>query len=454
MVTALAMAFPGAARADGAFPDSQSVLLPADHPAEIIVATTFGLISTEDGGATWSLACESNLTVMNNGGMYAMGPSPENRLYAIADVGALASADGGCTWQVGAGLTSLPPPALPLPFDLFPAAGDAGRLYLLAADQDPSNPVYYLYRSTDGGVRYSGPIYTSPAGVVVTGIEAAASSPGTVYMTFYQGSPVRPGLGVSVDGGDTWTTRDIQGGIGSVVPMLAAVDGVDANKVYLRLLTPDGVANPHQGIAITTDAGLTWTTPVLIPNATLTGFTRLSSQTMLVTGSAPSSSNDTVNSFLYRSDDGGQTFVSQALAFHPLGLAQRAGTAFIATKDIIDGFALVSSTDDGRTWMPRLRFRDITSLKACVRATCEASCKRLVDNYPLFSPAVCTTSKAPQGSGCGCVTGVAGPVSVPWLAAGGVVVLGLLAIGQGRRRARRARGPRPGRSRTPHDPSS
>ena len=40
--------------ADNAFPSSQSVLPPPDRPQEIVVGTTFGLVFTEDDGASWT----------------------------------------------------------------------------------------------------------------------------------------------------------------------------------------------------------------------------------------------------------------------------------------------------------------------------------------------------------------------------------------------------------------
>ncbi|MEO8212990.1 MAG: hypothetical protein ABI560_07350, partial [Myxococcales bacterium] len=192
------------ARADGAFPASLSVLLPRDRPAAMVLATNFGLVSTEDDGATWSYTCETGLTLMaGGGGMYVLGPPPQGRTYAISDVGAVYTADRGCTWASGGGaLVSLPPPALPLPFDIFPDPNDGMRVFLLASDQAATRPFSYAFRSSDGGATYSGPIYTSAAGVVVTGIEAASSAPGTVYLTMHQqGSPVHPSLAISTDGG-------------------------------------------------------------------------------------------------------------------------------------------------------------------------------------------------------------------------------------------------------------
>src|SRR5437763_16996912 len=48
----------GAARADGAFPDAQGLLLPSDRPNEIMLATTFGVVVSLDGGQTWTYSCE------------------------------------------------------------------------------------------------------------------------------------------------------------------------------------------------------------------------------------------------------------------------------------------------------------------------------------------------------------------------------------------------------------
>ena len=57
-LAALAIAAPARARADGAFPTPEAVLVPADRPQEIILATNFGLVISEDAGQTWSWSCE------------------------------------------------------------------------------------------------------------------------------------------------------------------------------------------------------------------------------------------------------------------------------------------------------------------------------------------------------------------------------------------------------------
>src|SRR5262249_28449887 len=41
------------AYADGAFPDEMQIFLPADQPHRIIVTTTFGILESNDDGASW-----------------------------------------------------------------------------------------------------------------------------------------------------------------------------------------------------------------------------------------------------------------------------------------------------------------------------------------------------------------------------------------------------------------
>src|SRR5262245_31197235 len=90
------------ARANGAFPESLQILLPADRPQQIILATNFGLIISDDAGATWTWTCEQKETL--NGTLYAVGPSPQNRFYGLSPLQGLAySDDDSCSWRRSAG---------------------------------------------------------------------------------------------------------------------------------------------------------------------------------------------------------------------------------------------------------------------------------------------------------------------------------------------------------------
>lgn len=75
----------GDARANGAFPDSLRIFAPADRPAEIILATNFGLIMSKDDGATWDWVCEHGDGFLAN--LYQLAAGPSRRMFAVAPAG-------------------------------------------------------------------------------------------------------------------------------------------------------------------------------------------------------------------------------------------------------------------------------------------------------------------------------------------------------------------------------
>src|SRR5215472_19328530 len=97
-VLALAALFSSSpARANGAFPDSMGILLPADQPNRIIASTNFGLLVSEDDGANWSWICEEAVGI--NSFLYQQGRPPNDLIVALSVDGLTYSADFGCTWH-------------------------------------------------------------------------------------------------------------------------------------------------------------------------------------------------------------------------------------------------------------------------------------------------------------------------------------------------------------------
>jgi len=455
------------ARADGAFPDAQSVLLPRDRPNEIVLATNFGLVFTEDDGLSWTFTCETDAQTQG-GYRYIVGPPSAagptggvsgDRLFAVSvpPPGAPVSLDDGCSWTQAAG--ALTDPGNPvLAFDVFPDPSDASRVFLLGVPQSLPDAPGSVYRSLDGGLTYAGPLFTPPAGgsPTMTGVEVSASAPGIVYVTWYERVGDHPHLSRSNDGGGTWTDVPVEAALGPGKPYLAGVDPTDPQTVVLRLLGADGVANPFEGLARTRDGGLTWTVPLRLPGGSLEGFVRRQDGTLVAIGTMSSADGPVPTSSFFESTDDGATFSTTPLAFHGKGLAERDGTLFMATDNYKDLVALVSS-EDGVTWKPRMRFDQISAIRACVFATCQNACD-LLGGLTIFPPQTCdapTDGGAGDASprdagadkpgsapgGCGCSAGGAS-VRTPAQAAGLGAQTGVLAVAFGvarrRRRGRRA----------------
>src|SRR6185437_9334864 len=102
---AILLFVPARAHANGAFPDSDSIIVPQSLPGEIVLGTNFGVLLSLDDGVSWTWSCEQPGNAF--GSHYQMGAPPMNRLYAQAHVGGTGvlaySDDASCSWQAAAG---------------------------------------------------------------------------------------------------------------------------------------------------------------------------------------------------------------------------------------------------------------------------------------------------------------------------------------------------------------
>jgi hypothetical protein len=401
----------GTARANNGIPGSLGILLPLDKPQEIVLATTFGLILSDDGGTTWSWTCEQAATSMAD--VYVIGPPPADRFYARSPVTGLGfSDDGSCGWQsAGGALAGLKVS------DFFPDPSDPAHVLAAAAPPtDAGTGAASVHVSTDGGATFgSMPLYTAPAGAAIVGIEIARSNPQVIYLTTYTvgSSGYDPVLVRSSDGGGTWTPVDLLAPLGSAIVRILAVDPADANLVYLR-----ATGATSETLAVTRDGGTTFATPLTIANGTVSAFARLASRTVLVGAlvNLAGGGGATMGAG-YRSADGAATFQPWTLAPQPhlVGLGERVvggqSTLYLSGKNYSDGWALAVSTDEGATVTPVMRYDQVTGIRPCVQQICLASCK-YEEMQAIWDLSVCGGPDGgagdaggpgpPQSSGCHC----------------------------------------------------
>jgi hypothetical protein len=410
LVVSLSLTAPRAARADGAFPESYQIVLPADRPQQIILATNFGLIISDDDGATWTWTCEQRAT--QGGQLYSVAASPLDRLYSASTLVGLAySDDDSCTWtSAGGSLDSV------LATDYFSDPTNSMRAYALGRLANDSTSPYRVVSSDDGGKTFGSPIFMAPAGLTLASVESSRSDPRTIYLASYTmvGSPptYHPTLHRSSDGGATWTPIDVEPALGANDFRIVAVDPDDANVISLRVSEPTG-----ESLAISRDGGLTFTKMFTIAGQ-LTAYVRLASGTILVAGALA------VDGVGYRSTDGGLTFTDWTPLTesdggvpdvgsdggaprppHIRALAERAGKLYAAAKNFTDDWAIGVSTDEGATFERLARYRDVASIRPCVQAACLDSCEAQA-GAQVWPPAVCHDDHPPPPpppkSGCGC----------------------------------------------------
>jgi len=429
---AVLLAAPPAA-ADGAFPASDAVLLPADRPQQIVLSTNFGLIISDDGGATWQWTCERAETAMASA--YTLGAPSADRLYSRSpDVGLAVSDDASCSWQRSGGAL-----ATAIAGDAFPDPTDPSHVLAIATPPVDGGGAGAVYESTDGGHSFAAaPLYAAPAGDLLTGVEIARADPRIIYVAI-AAPGLQPLLARSADAGATWAMIDLAPALGEATARIIAVDPADANVLYLRV-----IGASSERLAISRDAGMTFATPVTLPGGALSAFARLASGTILVAGLVPGEGG-TTSGVAWRSGDGGATFDDWALTPMPRlrALAERAGTLYLAGDNYMDGWALATSGDEGRTIQPLARYDQVSAMKACVAAACQDLCDEQAGRK-IWSPAVCNPTANDAGadggappktsSGCGCSAGSSGG------AIGGAALLLASAMGLGSAATGRRRG--------------
>ena len=435
LVALLALA--GGAHANGALPGSSGILLPADHPQQITLATNFGLIISQDGGASWLWSCER--PEISFGYLYSLSSPPRDRIYGLAntagpssiDDGWLAySDDGSCTWtRVRGTLQDV------VVRDYFIDRTNTDHVlavgWAMQASGDPGPPL--LFESTDAAATFSGtPLYTGAANASVVSIEIARSNPMVVYMAMYTTPDRHPRLLRSNDGGKTWPLdRDVEAGIGAHEFRILTVDPANSDVLYLRVI---GLGT--ESVVVTRDAGMTFTTAVTVTPGVLSAFLRLASGTVLVGGLVNlDGGGGGMAGVAYRSTDGGNSFVPWTLTSqqpHILGLAERGSVLYIAGKNYSDGWALATSRDEGVTIQPLSRYEDVRGIMPCAMNMCGDQCQ-LVASQAVWTNDVCTGAlldggtaldagppdagpPPPPKSGCHCsAAGVPGANLVAWI---------------------------------------
>ena len=354
-------------RANGAFPDSDAVLLPADRPQQIGLSTNFGLIISDDGGASWQWTCERAETSMATA--YALGAPPGDRLYSLSlDVGLAFSDDDSCSWRrAGGALADRDRDRLLSRSDRCGARARDRRRRRRTAGTGAAA----VHESTDGGDSFAAaPLYVAGAGAELLGVEIARADPRVIYLAIADARPAPDARALGRRG------RDLDDAGHRAVARRApariiAIDPVDPDVVYLRVIGA-GV----ELLAVSRDGGVSFATPITLAGGALSAFARLASGTVLVAGLMPGDGGRRPRAWRGAPIDGGVTFEDWALSPVPRlrALGERDGTLYLAGSNYMDGWALAVSSDEGRTIQPIARYDQVSAVKACVAAVCQELC--------------------------------------------------------------------------------
>jgi uncharacterized protein (TIGR03382 family) len=258
LLGALLAGFAGSALANGRAPGSSTINFQRGNESHIAAGMTFGIVLSQDNGATWSWMCED---AIGYGGNYDpdYAFTASGSIFATTFDGLKVNRDG-CVY--GASVLS---PGAPTRFFSTVTVASDGTIYAANTDEADGK----IYKSTDDGVTF--PTSAAIAGSTKTwwqSLEVAPSDPSVVYLSGYRfisGQPKDFFLLRSANAGTSFTALPGSGtstpnGIAvmsSSVIEIAGISKTNPDVVYVRVTLSDNAITDT--IYRSTNGGQSWT---------------------------------------------------------------------------------------------------------------------------------------------------------------------------------------------------
>ena len=255
---AVLLSYPWTASANGRYPRAQRLIEDPRDPAHLVLAATYGLVTTRDRGKNWYHICEASFSRVEG---YVGDPLFDFASDGTMLVGVQAwlnrSADEGCSW-----VTTIGESGTEEIVDFTVSKTEPRRVLSLRSATEDGSIVVRLVASNDDGRTFEPagsplPVYTAFT------VDVAPSDPTRIYATGLSRSNAGYLLSSS-DGGRTWESRAIPDTSFDAVPYLAIIHPRDPNKIFVRIdgrlySDVDGRYHAHDAVLYSEDGGNAWT---------------------------------------------------------------------------------------------------------------------------------------------------------------------------------------------------
>ena len=253
----------GDARANGRYPQAMQLLEDPSDADRLWLRTTYGVVASNDRGATWTWICEEAMGFSSASAFDPMfGVHESGTLLIGLTDGLRTSSNHGCDWQVAPNT-----PRDRLVMDLAVDQRVKSRALVLIsyteAREGGTDYVNEIWQTTDNAATFSLLANNLPPGLFSTTLDSAPSDPNRIYVSAMGlqrtdgGQTTTAVLARSDDRGKTWK-RVALPARAEARAYIAAIDPRNADIVYVG--THEVSANESAGSALlyTSDGGESW----------------------------------------------------------------------------------------------------------------------------------------------------------------------------------------------------
>jgi hypothetical protein len=251
------------ASANGRYPRGQQLIEFPSNPNRLVLAATYGLVSTDDGGKNWYYICETAFTYVPPAGPTSQGYAGDPLLALTADESILAgvqervtkSSDAACGWT-----KSLEIPGTFVE-DIAVAPSNRNIAFALVK----TGTMTQVHETVDGGMTWS-PIGTPLNVVIAYTIDVDPKDPTHLMVTGITDYRADADTGVflnSTNRGMTWSVSPIPKTNVDAGPYIAGVHPTNPDVVFVRtdqwVPNDNGGTDARDALLYTKDGGRTWT---------------------------------------------------------------------------------------------------------------------------------------------------------------------------------------------------
>lgn len=335
-VGAAAWLSPGEARAHGRFPQAGQVVIDPSDDQRIWVRTTYGIVTTDDGGGEWRWICPQSVGFDGDKEDPPLGFMGDGTAL-VGTFDGLSISHDGCDFAFDPLLEGR------FAIDLVVEPSLTSAVALSSNGVAADTFEVKLFDTSDSGQTWTEIGAAPPTDFLGLTLGVAPTDPQRIYLTGRDGTAgVYSGVIMrSDDRGETWARLPVPGtDVGAALPYMGAVDPNDADRVYLGIIEEEMAEIVSFELLFSDDGGTSWVS-IFERQEAVSGFALSPDGAKVAVGG--------LQARLWIASTADHAF-SKVNEIHVRCLTWDPSGLYACADPFIDGYNLARSDDGGQTF--------------------------------------------------------------------------------------------------------